>query len=455
MTLSWADFCSQRKDFSTQYFPYPGATRTILFASHIWWTDQMALTLRNLGYNVLAFFPFYLLYSDPAASARFHDLWQKIVANIREANVCLMIGGNSSAIAPHPRTGELLHEAAGKDKPIPLVNWWWDEVRYQPPFTLPIGPPDQRTSGFTPADYVRFLKNDHMLHAIWDIDVKEELEAQFGLRNLFHLPLATMPESWPHGYVPLEDRPLASCFLGNCHFTADWTETDDDPLMQWARDIVSTKLAAPDTPMQTCADRVTTARGGVPQISKHLAGGATNRPDGAQGDPWIDFIRPWDLVNASYMHRTRNLFVKAVGNHLKGKLCLIGKGWDKMGLHANMEHARDKSGVIYGQSLSSLNLFGGCVHGGMPLRPYDIGVSGGLILTHYQRELPSLFEDGRECLSFRTPEEMIAHIDHVRAAPREFNAIALAGRKRVLAQHTWTHRMKRLLAEVEARFGAL
>jgi spore maturation protein CgeB len=120
-----------------------------------------------------------------------------------------------------------------------------------------------------------------------------------------------------------------------------------------------------------------------------------------------------------------------------------------------MEHAGDKSGVIYGQSQASLNLFGGCVHGGLPLRPYDIAVSGGLILTHDQRELPSLFEDGRECLSFRTPEQMIAQIDRVRAAPREFNAVALAGRRRVLADHTWAHRLRRLLAEVDARLPHL
>jgi spore maturation protein CgeB len=122
----------------------------------------------------------------------------------------------------------------------------------------------------------------------------------------------------------------------------------------------------------------------------------------------------------------------------------VGKGWDKLGLHANLDHAGDRSGHLYAQSQISLNLFGGCVHGGMPLRPFDIGASGGLILTHDQRELPALFEPGKECLAFRNQDEMLALLDHVLAAPAEFNAIAQAGRRRVQAQHTWSHRISRL-----------
>jgi hypothetical protein len=349
------------------------------------------------------------------------------------AKVDYLVGGNTSAMLVHPRTGELLHEAArAQGRPVTLINWWWDEVRTKPPLAR---------AGVGPAEFVRLLGNEHTVNALWDVDVKEELEAQLGLRNLVHVPLATLPEFWPHGYVPLEERPLAACFLGHCHFTAEWVETDADPLFAWAREIVRRKIAAPQQPMQALIEEVTQAHKLPPW----------NVPAGVTDEAWQGFARRMEVLNAAYMHYTRNRFVQAAEKQLHGKLALIGKGWDKLGLRANMEHAGEKSGVIYGQSQVCLNLFGGCVHGGLPLRPYDIGASGGLIVTHDQRELAALFEPGKECLAFRSEGEMLALLEKVRQSPAEFNALARAGRQRVLAEHTWGHRIARLMGMVDER----
>jgi hypothetical protein len=443
MTLTWAEFCGLRRGFSTQYFPFPGATRTILVSSHIWWTDQIALSLRNLGFNVILSFPLYLLYTDPATAARFDELWNGWIQQIREFNVQLIIGGNASAMVRHPRTGEMLHEAAATPgRPIPLVNWWWDEPRTRPAFAASPASAPTALPELSPQQYLACLANPNTLNAIWDIDVLEELEAQFALSNLLHLPLATLPEFWPQGFIPLEKRPLSACFLGNCHFAADWVESDNSPWMRWAREIVRLKSASPDTPMQTCA-REATARLGTPAPTADMA-----------ADPWIDFTRPWELVNSVQMHFHRNQLVRALAGHLGGKLALIGRGWEQLGLRPNLEHAGDKSGAVYQRSQACISLAGGSVHGGLPLRPYDIAASGGLIVSHYRRELPALFEPGTECLAFRDAGEMLEQIDRVHRAPRDFNAIAKAGRKRLLAHHTWAHRLRQLLAEVESRWPA-
>jgi len=267
------------------------------------------------------------------------------------------------------------------------------------------------------------------------------MAAFFGMTNSAHVPLATLPDFWPSGFVPLEKRPLAACFLGNCHYSADWVETDPDPMTAWARDVTARKIASPDTSMKDCIEAF-----GMPPAkgSSHLSW---------RQDPWSEFFVPWEVLNSAYMHRTRNLLLQAAANHLKGRLALIGKGWDKIGLRPNSENAGDKSGLIYAQSQACLNLFGGCVHGGMPLRPFDIGASGGLIVTHYQRELPALFEPGEECLVFRSADEMLFTLDRVLSSPAEFNAIALAGRRRVLAEHTWGHRVKTIMAAVARHFA--
>ena len=447
MALSWTDFFAQRTGSAVQYFAAPGATRTVMVCSHIWWTEQIALAVLNRGCNLVLHYPLHAIYTDDRGLPKFDDLWKQILGTIREAKVDLILGGNSAAMLVHPETGEMLQDAATQvtGRPLKLVNWWWDEVRTKPPLAR---------AGVSPEGFIKCLANANTINAIWDVDVKEELEAQFGLKNLVHLPLATMPDFWPKYFNTLETRPLAASFLGNCHFTAEWIEKDADPLSVWAREIVRQKMGDPLRPMQKCIEQVTAKTPAAP------ADAITSRWPTSRhfnGDAWGDFGRPIEFVNAAYMHFTRNRYMQTAENHLRGKFALIGKGWDKLPslhggyLRANMEHAEEKSGHVYAQSQICLNLFGGSVHGGLPLRPYDIGASGGLILTHDQRELPSLFEPGRECLAFRTPEEMCGMMDEVRASPARFNEIALAGRRRVLAEHTWEHRMERLFAHV---FGA-
>lgn len=399
-----------------------------MVCSHIWWTEQIGYAFLGAGYNVLLHPPLYLLYTSDEAFRKFDEHWATIIGSIQKWKVDVILGGNTAAMAVHPRTGEMIHDAAGRN--VRLVNWWWDEPRTRPPL---------ERAGISPQRYVELLANSSTTNAIWDLDVLEELQAEFGLKNLMHLPLATLLEYWPAAFVPMERRPMAACFLGNCHFTAEWIEADPDPLMEWARQVLALKRADPMLPMQKCIERVAVSFGGMPKDSKHWT-----------GDAWIDFQRPSEFINGGWMHFTRNKMIVAAEKHLKGKLALIGKGWDKLGLRANMEHAGDKSGHIYAQSQISLNLFGGCVHGGMPLRPYDIAASGGLILTHDQRELPSLFEPGRECLAFRTEAEMLSLIDQVRARPGDFNAVAQAGRARVQGQHTWSHRIRSLMQRLSS-----
>jgi hypothetical protein len=426
MTL--AEFSAKRRQHDTQFFECPGAARTVMVCSHIWWSDHLALAFYNAGFNVLISMPFYLLYTNEEAFKDFDRYWNEILDGIKQFKVGLIIGGNTCAMAPHPKSGQMLHDAVG----LPVVNFWWDEPRTTPPFAR---------RGVTPDDYLRCLRNDRTLNVIWDLDVLEELQTFLNLENGIHVPLATLPEFWPSGFIPIEKRPLPACFLGNCHYVADWLETDPDPLSVWARSVIDCKQNSLSASMRDCMQKAGPAPMGT---SKHSSNGT---------DPWGDFCRPWEFLNSVWMHRTRNIMVKAAFETLRGKLALIGKNWDKMGLRANSEHAGENSGMVYLQSQASLNLFGGCVHSGMPLRPFDIGASGGLIVTHFQRELPDLFEPGKECLAFHTKEEMIELLTRVHAHPAEFNDIALAGRRRVVATHTWGHRVQAILRAVEQRFG--
>jgi spore maturation protein CgeB len=431
MAMTLAEFNARRVPHTTQMFKVEGAEsvgRTVMICSHIWWTEQMALALINLGYSVLIHVPLYLLYTDDGAFSQFDEHWGRMVTGIKGTGVEAIIGGNAAAMAPHPARGEMLHEEVG----APLVNYWWDEPRSEPPFAR---------RGVLMHEYLEGLRDSQTLNVMWDRDVMEEMGAFFGVTNSVHAPLGCCPEYWPGGMVAVEKRPLAACFLGNCHFEAGWVETDSDPLVAWAREVVGRKMADMDVSMAECVK----ASGEIPAETRHL------REDAPRKE-WRRFVLPWEVLNSVWMHRTRNLLVKQAAEALGGKLALIGKGWEQLGLRANGEHAGDKSGQIYAQSRASLNLFGGCVHGGMPLRPFDITASGGVLVTHYQRELPGLFEEGKECVSFRDGAGMVEALGRIEREPARYTAMAEAGRRRTLAEHTWEKRMSRVMEAVAERW---
>ena len=76
-----------------------------------------------------------------------------------------------------------------------------------------------------------------------------------------------------------------------------------------------------------------------------------------------------------------------------------------------------------------------------------------MIFTHYNRERPDLFEPGKECVAFKNESEMHEQLDRILAAPSEYDRIVQAGHRRMSEHHTWEHRMKKVLAAAEERFG--
>ena len=88
----------------------------------------MAFALLRLGYNVLVAEPWYAFWTDDVRFGNFDAVWSQWVAALKQHNVQLVIGGNTTIMVPHPRTQELLHRAAG----VPAVNFWWDESRARP-----------------------------------------------------------------------------------------------------------------------------------------------------------------------------------------------------------------------------------------------------------------------------------------------------------------------------------
>lgn len=81
-------------------------------------------------------------------------------------------------------------------------------------------------------------------------------------------------------------------------------------------------------------------------------------------------------------------------------------------------------------------------------RTFEIAACGAFQLVDERRYLPEVFVPGEEVATFASSAELRERIAHYLAHPEERAAIAAAGRRRVLAEHTYTARMAQLLERV-------
>lgn len=82
-------------------------------------------------------------------------------------------------------------------------------------------------------------------------------------------------------------------------------------------------------------------------------------------------------------------------------------------------------------------------------RTFEVPGSGGFLLTDRVPHLEEYFELEKECSAFTSTDELIEKIHYWLDRPEERAAVAEAGYRRVLAEHTYDHRF----AEIFSRMG--
>lgn len=84
---------------------------------------------------------------------------------------------------------------------------------------------------------------------------------------------------------------------------------------------------------------------------------------------------------------------------------------------------------------------------GLNLRAYEIPAAGGLATYPLVPDLPAIFVPGEEVVAYRDLPDLKTRIDSLLANPARAEKIAAAGRARVLREHTFAHRARRILAD--------
>jgi len=169
------------------------------------------------------------------------------------------------------------------------------------------------------------------------------------------------------------------------------------------------------------------------------------------------FPSPVAFVGSHYPFRER--FARELAGY---PVRLWGAGWDRAASPAVRAMAaggpvwgRAKLAVYTGSTLSLNHHHPMNDIAGVNTRAFELAASGACQVADFREELVSLFEPGREVLTYRDPAELRRVVDYHLAHPDEARAIGQNGLKRALAEHTLRHRIEEILAVVEQRFGRL
>lgn len=103
---------------------------------------------------------------------------------------------------------------------------------------------------------------------------------------------------------------------------------------------------------------------------------------------------------------------------------------------------------VFGAGLACLNTFHPSEGNSLNCRAFEVAGSGGLQLIEHRPMIAECFEPGKELLVFHTYEELVDFIKRARAYPAEMSSIREAGARRALAEHTYQHRLSRILADL-------
>ena len=106
---------------------------------------------------------------------------------------------------------------------------------------------------------------------------------------------------------------------------------------------------------------------------------------------------------------------------------------------------REEKSLIFGEGLACLNGSPPTEGNSLNCRAFEIAGAGGLQVFDFRPLVTECFEPGKEILVFRSFEELLEILQRAAHAPGEMKQIREAGAKRALAEHTYRHRLERIL----------
>lgn len=106
--------------------------------------------------------------------------------------------------------------------------------------------------------------------------------------------------------------------------------------------------------------------------------------------------------------------------------------------------------VIYAGSKINLHIALKGIEGGTSQRVMDIMGAGGFVLSSYCTETAELFEEDKEIVMYRSPEELVEKVEYYLEHDEERKQIAKAGYEKVISCYTYEKKLVELMKWVGA-----
>ncbi len=278
-----------------------------------------------------------------------------------------------------------------------------------------------------------WLKTEHVSEDyyifVWDKTYVQELK-DMGFTNVHYMPLAANPDIFFHqkaDSIPECDVSFAGSSL--------WSD-ENPPFKEEAKKayikLLSDSLCkAPWISLWKIIDK----------INKQFK--INFRLDNPEGK------REFEMFIQSYARTGyRNSFISAILDfdpHLYGDagwLSVVKKG---KGIYKGRINNRINLPALYSGSAINLNITVPQIRNSFSHRAFEIPACGGFLLSDYRPEAENFFEIGKEIVCFKNVKELKDKTRYFIDHPKERKAIAERGRKRVLDEHTYKHRLKKII----------
>jgi spore maturation protein CgeB len=320
------------------------------------------------------------------------------------------------------REGVLLELLAGSG--LPLASWFVDN----PFLILPLYPPryQERTLLFT-----------------WDADNVEALR-RLGFPHVAWLPLGADPERFRPGAPGREEWNARVSFVGNSMVAK-----------------VAGRLAAADPPPEL-RDRLEELAAAFGPSSETSVARFLNRERPELWPLFLGLGSPtrmlafetcvtWLSTLRYRLACVRGLlpFAPLIAGDPGWRELLPAEGWRR---HPELAYYDELPG-FYPRSAINFNCTSLQMKGAVNQRVFDVPAAGAFLLTDQRRQMEELFEPGVEVAVYASPEEAPQAVQRWLDDPGGRERLAAAGRRRVLAEHTYGHRLAALLARMAQTFG--
>ncbi len=281
----------------------------------------------------------------------------------------------------------------------------------------------------------------------WDADNVKSLN-HMGFKHVFYLPLATDPRRFTLSVCGRTNWKSRVSFVGN------------SMIYKVGHRLKAGKFPASmlrgyrETAAAFGASNERSVRDFILGHSRELAADYENLP-GNESRLAYETALTWEATRQYRLECVRRIlpFNPLIAGDPGWRICLK----DEAGKHSFRLHKElgyyDELPKFYPCSEINFNCTSKQMKGAVNQRIFDAPAAGAFVLTDWREQIENLFEPGKEIVFYKEIEEIEDltrfYLDH----PEARNNVALAARKRILAEHTWEHRLSTIMTHMAEVFG--